>query len=50
MAWVAVLLLTLWLGGCDAVPLPNSPGRGVPRQDGPLSVPPSELKTTPAPP
>ena len=44
----ALLLVALGLGGCEAVPLPNSLGRGVPRQDGPLSVPPSALKTIPA--
>ena len=50
MAGAAALLIALWLGGCESVDLPNSLGRGVPRQDGPLSVPPSALKTAPAPP
>lgn len=46
----ALLLVLLGISGCDNLDLPNSPGRGVPRQDGPLSVPPGELKTSPAPP
>ncbi len=49
-ACAAVALVVIGLGGCDNLNLPNGPGRDVPRQDGPLSVPPSALKTTPAPP
>ncbi len=50
IAACAATLVMLGLGGCDNLNLPNGPGRGVPRQDGPLSVPPAELKTSPAPP